>query len=73
MKYQRTVWLVLVVFSLSAYLFLEDRQRSFDPSDHVEGTEELMLEAPTTTPAAHPDLWLIRKGAEQLVKLLPAS
>lgn len=74
MKAKRILWVLLVSFSCSAYLFLQHAQQ--DGMSNVEAQPIQLLQddpAVSNPNVIQPDVRLLQKGVKAVLRLLPAS
>jgi hypothetical protein len=74
MKAKRILWVLLVSFSCSAYLFLQQAQRG-EVSDVEAQSIQLLQDDPSMSNphVIQPDVRLLQKGVKAALRLLPAS
>jgi hypothetical protein len=73
MSTNRTIWSLLVIISLSAYLFLQYQQNSYTTEEETSVPQLLEEQTQLDNPTIQPDVRLLKHALESVVRLLPAS
>lgn len=74
MKAKRILWVLLVSFSCSAYLYLHHMQHGTLSDADTQSVELLQDDSSISNPVViQPDVRFLQKGIKAVLKLLPAS